>query len=86
MKGPPGFYTKNYQFINCGGFHNGWTDGWSSSYVERAGFVPQPLSWAVLRLKMSQPNNSKHRAGMDRHGPVLDVEGVSRRPPGAIEE
>ena len=77
MKGPPGYYEKIYQLICCGGFHNGWTDGWHSSYVERAGFVPQPLSWAVLRITLGQ-HTGKKRNSFNKHCASLDVEAVSR--------
>ena len=65
--------------LNVGGFHRGYTNGWDSSYVERAGFSPQATAWAVCRFKL---DSGKHMVGekLQQHAARIDVEHLSRFP------
>lgn len=76
-RGTPGVDKKIIRFLNVGGFHGGYTDGWNASYVERAGFAPQPISWGVARIRLT---NAKAVIGTKKSCIGLDVEAVSRGP------
>lgn len=85
--GPAGVNTTAPKCMNVGGLSRGYTNGWESSYVERAGFLPQGVAWGVLRLKVVQRKENNLRSGLaikhnkDHHStPTLDVEAVTRGP------
>lgn len=48
--GPAGIIRSIPRLMVVGGFSRGYTDGWKSDYVERAGMTPQPLGWGIIRL------------------------------------
>ncbi len=50
--GPPGEKKSVPRIIAVGGFCKGWTDGWKSDYVEKAGMSPQPLAWAKVTFRL----------------------------------
>lgn len=52
-QGPPGFIVNIPRCLIVGGFCRGYTNGWESSYVERNGFVPQPIMWGLIRLRVA---------------------------------
>lgn len=79
--GQAGVIRQLPRAINVGGFCRGYTDGWESSWVERMGFAPQPIGWAVIRLKIRQGIQiNQERGNSNRKTKVLDVEQVSRHP------
>ncbi len=70
-EGPAGVSRSIPRLLVVGGFSRGYTDGWKSDYVERAGMTPQPLGWGLIRLRPSWrtnrpelglPNNGGHQA------------------------
>ncbi len=89
--GPAGLEQQVTRCTLVGGFHRGYTDGWETSYVERAGFSPQPVMWGVIRIKLVQRKaNSVAKStllsqtgtlGRSRHySPALDVESFPQGP------
>lgn len=50
-EGPAGITRSIPRLMVVGGFARGFTDGWKTDYVERAGFSPQPLGWGVVRIR-----------------------------------
>ncbi len=79
-EGPFGVNTQIPRCIVVGGFAEGFTDGWKSDYVERAGFQPQPLSYALLRFKRVQRQDEMIKNGLsvERGTYTLRVEAVNR--------
>jgi hypothetical protein len=49
-KGAIGLARQKLYCLNVPGFSRGYTNGWDSSYVEQAGFQPQPLGWGIMRV------------------------------------
>lgn len=49
--GPAGMDIQIPRLLVVGGFSEGYTDGWQSDYVERAGFTPQPMGYGLIRFK-----------------------------------
>lgn len=79
--GPPGIDVTLPRCLQVGGFHRGYTDGYESSYVERGGFLPQPINWGVIRLKFSQRKAAQAEKGIcGENSYVINVEQVSRTP------
>lgn len=77
--GPYGVDTQIPRCIVVGGFAGGYTDGWKSSYVERAGFQEQPLAYALLRFKRVQQSDLQIIKGVASRGTqTLQVEPVNR--------
>lgn len=50
-EGPAGVIRSIPRLMVVGGFSRGYTDGWKSDYVERAGMTPQPLGWGLIRFR-----------------------------------
>ncbi len=50
--GPLGVDQNTPWYINTPGMCEGYTDGWNSSYAERAGYIPQSLGWCKISLKI----------------------------------
>ncbi len=80
--GSPGIIRSIPRCLVVGGFSRGYTDGWKSDYIERAGMTPQPLGWAVIKLR---PTWYRHRPELglgskpNRHGRFgVDIEVVNR--------
>lgn len=74
--GPPGIDRRVPRIMAVGGFARGWTDGWNSDYVERAGMSPQPLGWGVMRVRRSQKKADALAAGISSrkyNGITLEV-------------
>ena len=77
--GPFGVETQIPRCMVVGGFCEGYTDGWQSSYVERAGFLPQPLGYGIFRFKrVSRMDNQIIRGVKNKHTHSLMVEPVNR--------
>jgi len=64
--------------LNVGGFSQGYTDGWRSSYVEKAGLTPQPIGWAIARFRLTRKDKNKP-TGRSGHG-YLSVEHLTKHP------
>lgn len=80
--GEPGYSTTIPRCLIVGGFTKSYTNGWESSYVEHAGFAPQPIGWGVVRLKLVHRKSQALAKGVPnaRHAWGLDVEQVNRNP------
>ena len=78
--GPPGAITVVPRCLLVGGFHNGYTNGWESSYVERSGFVPQPVMWGIVRLKITTDKfmATQGRNGRGEKNLVLHIETLNQ--------
>ena len=65
--------------MNVGGFCQSYTDGWKSSYAERAGYNPQPLTYGVIRIRLTQRKADDNKFGRKakRTAVYLDVENVN---------
>lgn len=70
-----------------GGFSEGYTNGWDYSYVEKAGYAPQPPGWGELRLKLVQrkPEDLARGVVTKRAHIALHVEQVNVTPGGQNE-
>lgn len=75
-----GVEIQTVRCMNVGGFSKGYTDGWKSSYVERAGMLPQSVSWGVIRFKFSNQQVQRNKHGNAGTGKTLDIEQVIRTP------
>lgn len=62
--GPPGIIKTTPWYVNTPGMCEGYTNGWESTYAERAGYVPQPLGWCVIRIKIVQRLQHDRDAGI----------------------
>lgn len=62
--GPAGVEQRLVRCMNVPGFSNGYTDGWSSSYAERSGFLPQALGWGEIRFKRTQSIEEMQQRGL----------------------
>lgn len=80
LSGPAGVDSFPPRCMLVGGFCEGYTDGWSSSYVEKAGLKPQPISWGVIRFKSVERNLLSNLRGVSTATRVLDVEQTNRGP------
>lgn len=81
VAGQPGFDRLLPRCLQVGGFHEGYTNGWESSYVERNGFLPQPMGWGVIRLKRAQVTRAKEAETGKKHlTNYLAVEQLNRHP------
>ena len=79
--GPCGVDKSTPDCMLIGGFNRSFTDGWQSSYAERAGFAPQPVSWGVLRIRRTQDIASANIKGLSgKKTRTLRVETLIRRP------
>lgn len=79
--GAPGVIRSIPRLLVVGGFSRGWTDGWKSDYVERAGMTPQPLGWAVIRFRPTWNVNRPEKGipEQSRSGRFsVDIEVVNR--------
>ena len=77
-EGPPGTINTTPRCLMVGGFHNGFTNGHESTYVERSGFLPQPVMWGLIRIKLSHKRELMAKRGIN--STALDVENVNRGP------
>lgn len=50
--GPPGVLKTVPWYVNTPGMCKSYTNGWDSSYAERAGYIPQPIGWIVIRIRV----------------------------------
>jgi hypothetical protein len=66
-KGPAGRDRQVPRAMIIGGFKKGYTDGWNSSYVEKAGFISQPRSYGKIVL------------GISEHGAHSEAKGLRKR-------
>jgi hypothetical protein len=77
--GPFGIDVQIPRCLVVGGFAEGYTDGWQSDYVERAGFAPQPLGYGLFRFKrVVRRNNQIIRGVVNPRTCSLQVEPVNR--------
>ncbi len=78
-QGPAGYETQIPRAMNVGGFCRSYTDGWKSSYAERAGYMPQPLTYGVIRIRISQRRDNDNKFGNKPKRPAtyLEVENVN---------
>ena len=78
--GPAGVIRSLPRVVVVGGFSRGYTDGWKSDYVERAGMTPQPLSWAVIKLRPTWRTNMEEKGlAYSRSGKFgIDIEIANR--------
>ena len=77
--GPPGEKRSIPRIMAVGGFCRGWTNGWESDYVEKAGMSPQPLGWGIARFWLK--NNvgmARERGCIGAKTKSLDIEVVNR--------
>lgn len=79
--GAPGLEKTLPRCLVVGGFSEGYTDGWKSSYVERAGMSPQPLGWGIIRFKLVNRKAMRDIHGLPMRGSqTLDIEQLNRHP------
>lgn len=64
--GPPGVDCSTPWYVNTPGMCEGYTDGWSSSYAERTGYIPQSLGWCVVRFKIVRRKEYAKARGLGR--------------------
>lgn len=78
--GPCGVLTRLVRCMGVGGFHQGYTDGHSSSYVERSGFLPQPIGWGVIKIRPKKGVAISKETGLSKSAYVLDIDHFNRHP------
>lgn len=79
--GPPGIDTSLPRCLIVGGFSQGYTDGFTSSYVERKNMKPQPLGWGVIRFKRVQRRAAQLAEGLPALGSrTIAVEQINVTP------
>lgn len=77
--GPPGIDIQIPRLLVVGGFAEGYTDGWKSSYVEEAGFTPQPMGYGIIRFSRQNKISETIAKGVSgRETCVLRVEQLNR--------
>lgn len=82
-RGQAGVAKARVRCMTVGGFHKGYTDGHQTTYVEKAGFTPQPVSWGVVRFRFTQAQAKIEQAGLKtscRGNNFLDIEQTTRGP------
>lgn len=73
----PGVKKQVPWFINAPGMSKSYTNGWQSTYAERAGYTPQPIGWIVVRIGLSSSWAGSEANGVNR----LRPDGGKRQPP-----
>lgn len=63
-RGPVGVREEIVTCFNVPGFNNGYTNGWDSSYVERAGFLPQAVGYSKMEFKIVKRHGATLAAGL----------------------
>lgn len=77
--GAPGLRRTVPRILAVGGFCRGWTDGWTSDYVEQAGMSPQALGYAKITFRLVRRKESALAAGcLGRQTKTLDIEVVNK--------
>lgn len=77
--GPPGLIHHIPRILSVGGFAEGYTNGWESDYVERAGFSPQPMGWGLITFKIVRRKAEALARGVAARGTdILDVDNRNR--------
>lgn len=77
--GAPGVKRSIPRIMAVGGFCRGYTNGWESDYVERAGMSPQPLGWGVIRFALIQGRQAALARGVtSRKTKILDISCINR--------
>ena len=71
--GPAGLDETIPRCLQVGGFHQGYTNGWESGYVERNGFAPQALGWGVIHFSRSKSAAVTEERGLSRGSWSLQV-------------
>ena len=67
------------RIIAVGGFCRGWTDGWTSDYVEQAGMSPQPLGWAKISFRLVHRKETALALGCPgRDTKSLEIDAVNK--------
>lgn len=80
-RGPAGIERQVPRAMIIGGFKKGYTDGWTTSYVERAGMKSQPRSYGkfvlkpTAKLEASEAKGLSRSSGRKRPRVMLDVSG-----------
>lgn len=94
--GPPGIVRVQPRMVLVGGFVDAYTDGWTSKpkvdnnkkiggrpkeeYAALAGLQPQPLMWAVVRIRLARKAAEAKERNISHKAILLDVEAVNRGP------
>ena len=82
--GPAGRIRRYVRLLSVGGFRKGFTNGATSGYEEIAGFVPQPIGWAVIRFSLVYSKEAMRDRGLDGNkkpkNALLKVEHVNHHP------
>lgn len=76
--GPPGIDERVIHCLNVPGFHEGYTNGWDYSYVERNGFLPQSLGWGEVEIHLGQDVEISRRTNVGDRQRHLDVQCMIR--------
>ena len=71
--GPAGLDETIPRCLQVGGFHQGYTDGWESNYIQRNGFTPQALGWGVINFSRSKTIAASEAKGLSRGTYTLQV-------------
>lgn len=79
-QGSPGADLSVPRFMLVGGFCRGYTDGHSSSYVERNSMKPQPVGWGLVNLKRCCNVEQARAEGKNPRTWVMRVTQSSRGP------
>ncbi len=79
-KGKAGITYQLPRMMNVGGFSNGYTDGWETTWVERMGFKPQPVSWGLITLKIVSASKEMSEREETSRLRRLHVENIIRHP------
>lgn len=77
--GPAGMDVQIPRLLVVGGFSEGYTDGWKSSYVQQAGFTPQPMGYGLIRFSRTSGNSLRIARGlMNKNTTILKIEQLNR--------
>jgi hypothetical protein len=79
--GAPGVENSLPRCLIVGGFAQGYTNGWESDYVERAGMVPQPVGWGEIRFYIRTAGKTDALSrGIGARTNRLEVEQLNQTP------
>lgn len=77
--GPPGVKRSVPRIMAVGGFCRGYTNGWESDYIERAGMSPQPLGWGKIIFRLVQRMPQQIAGGLTgRKSRTMDISCINR--------
>lgn len=78
--GNPGVDNQLPRCLIVGGFSEGYTNGWDSDYIERAGMVPQPIGWGMIRFNVTFIRGKSLARGVAARAASLVVEQLNVTP------